>query len=67
MLRKLIPATEIKARPAPMTHAQFLWEHNQDAMAVEKLAEGIRQFAIDQGKLEALIIKLSEQQEKMAS
>ncbi len=67
VLRKLIPATEIKARPAPMTHAQFLWEHNQDAMAVEKLAEGIRQFAIDQGKLEALIIKLSEQQEKMAS
>ena len=38
-----------------MTHAQFLWEHNLDAMAVEKLAEGIRNFAIDQGKLEAMI------------
>ncbi|MCV5647079.1 transaldolase, partial [Escherichia coli] len=42
-------------RPAPMTHAEFLWEHNQDPMAVEKLAEGIRNFAVDQGKLEAMI------------
>ncbi|ASO31180.1 transaldolase [Vibrio anguillarum] len=44
-----------KARPAAMTHAEFLWEHNQDPMAVEKLAEGIRNFAIDQGKLEVMI------------
>ena len=52
---KLQPVTETKARPAAMTHAQFLWEHNQDPMAVDKLAEGIRNFAIDQGKLEAMI------------
>jgi transaldolase len=38
-----------------MTHAEFLWDHNQDPMAVEKLAEGIRNFAIDQGKLEDMI------------
>ena len=38
-----------------MTHPEFLWEHNQDPMAVEKLAEGIRAFAVDQGKLEAMI------------
>ena len=38
-----------------MTHSEFLWEHNQDPMAVEKLAEGIRNFAIDQGKLEVMI------------
>ncbi|WEM45010.1 transaldolase (plasmid) [Photobacterium sp. DA100] len=55
VVQKLTPATEIKERPAAMTHAEFLWEHNQDAMAVEKLAEGIRNFAIDQGKLEAMI------------
>ncbi|AJR05119.1 transaldolase [Photobacterium gaetbulicola] len=55
VVQKLTPATEIKARPAAMTHAEFLWEHNQDAMAVEKLAEGIRNFATDQGKLEAMI------------
>ncbi|WP_342609588.1 transaldolase [Vibrio tritonius] len=43
------------ARPSVMTHAEFLWDHNQDPMAVEKLAEGIRNFAIDQGKLETMI------------
>ncbi len=42
-------------RPAPMTEAEFRWEQNQDAMATEKLAEGIRNFAIDQGKLEAML------------
>ena len=55
VVQKLTPATELKERPAAMTHAEFLWDHNQDAMAVEKLAEGIRNFAIDQGKLEAMI------------
>ena len=33
----------------------FRWMHNEDAMATEKLAEGIRQFARDQEKLEALL------------
>ena len=55
VVQKLTPATDIKERPAAMTHAEFLWDHNQDAMAVEKLAEGIRNFAVDQGKLEAMI------------
>jgi transaldolase len=52
---RLSPAEEIKAAPAPLTEAQFLWQHNQDAMAVEKLAEGIRNFAVDQEKLEKMI------------
>lgn len=55
VVEKLVDSKGTKARPAPMTHAEFLWEHNQDPMAVEKLAEGIRNFAIDQGKLEAMI------------
>ncbi|MFC1236414.1 transaldolase [Vibrio sp. F74] len=45
-------------QPAPvvmMTEAQFRWEMNQDPMATEKLSEGIRNFAVDQGKLEAMI------------
>lgn len=68
VVQKLVPATELKERPAPMTHAEFLWEHNQDAMAVEKLAEGIRNFAIDQGKLEAMITELSDKiEEKVAT
>jgi len=40
------------APEAPLTEAQFRWDMNQDAMATEKLAEGIRNFAIDQVKLE---------------
>jgi transaldolase len=33
----------------------YRWMHNGDAMAVEKLAEGIRKFTIDIEKLEVLI------------
>ena len=33
----------------------FRWQHNDDAMATEKLAEGIRAFAVDQQKLEQLL------------
>ncbi|MBC3619055.1 MULTISPECIES: transaldolase [Vibrio] len=55
VVEKLVDSKGTKARPAPMTHAEFLWEHNQDPMAVEKLAEGIRNFAVDQGKLEVMI------------
>jgi transaldolase len=43
------------ARTTPMTEAEFRWQHNDDAMATEKLAEGIRNFAIDQVKLEQLL------------
>lgn len=53
--RKLAYSCEIKARPAKMTEAEFYWQHNQDPMAVDKLADGIRKFAIDQGKLEKMI------------
>ena len=56
LVRKLSFNGEIQARPAPMTEAEFYWEHNQDPMAVEKLAEGIRKFAIDQEKLEAMLL-----------
>ncbi|EHE0023055.1 transaldolase [Vibrio cholerae] len=55
LVAKLVDSKGSKARPAPMTHSEFLWEHNLDAMAVVKLAEGIRNFAVDQGKLEAMI------------
>ncbi len=33
----------------------FRWDFNEDAMATEKLAEGIRLFAVDQHKLEKLL------------
>ena len=47
------------AQPAKMTEGEFRFELNQDAMATEKLAEGIRGFVADQIKLEvALAAKL---------
>ena len=33
----------------------FRWALNEDAMATEKLAEGIRAFAVDAGKLDHII------------
>ncbi|GGB94187.1 transaldolase [Marinobacterium zhoushanense] len=39
----------------PLSEAQFRWQMNEDAMATEKLAEGIRGFEADQLKLEALL------------
>ncbi|WP_343552496.1 transaldolase [Pantoea sp.] len=53
--RKLEPSTEGFHQPASLSEAEFRWEHNQDPMAVEKLADGIRQFAIDQQKLEDVL------------
>ena len=37
----------------------FRWLHNEDPMATEKLAEGIRRFDADARKLERLIISLA--------
>ena len=38
----------------------FRWQHNHDAMATEKLAEGIRLFAADLVKLENMLIQKLE-------
>jgi len=43
------------ARPARLGEAAFRWDHNEDAMATEKLAQGIRNFAADQRKLETML------------
>jgi len=40
---------------ALLGEADFRWQLNGDAMATEKLAEGIRTFAADQCRLEALL------------
>ncbi|MEX4116585.1 transaldolase [Haemophilus influenzae] len=55
LVRKLEYKGEVKAKPQPLTEAEFYWQHNSDAMAVEKLAEGIRKFAVDQEKLETML------------
>ncbi len=39
----------------PVDEASFRWALNEDAMATEKLAEGIRNFGIDLVKLEDIV------------
>jgi transaldolase len=53
--RRLSPDTaQTDDSKAPPTEAAFRYELNDDAMAVEKLAEGIRSFVADQVRLENL-------------
>jgi transaldolase len=52
--RKLSPGNGGEPRRT-LNESQFRWESNESAMATEKLAEGIRQFAADQKKLDALL------------
>ena len=55
--RKLLPPDKAAVAPFKLNTAEpaFRYALNHDAMATEKLAEGIRAFAVDAGKLEALI------------
>ncbi|KAB0584410.1 transaldolase [Ideonella dechloratans] len=55
--RALSPQSEAAEVPHGCTfnEARFRWALNEDAMATEKLAEGIRLFAADAVKLDALI------------
>nr|Q0I1U0.1 RecName: Full=Transaldolase [Histophilus somni 129PT] len=57
LVRKLEFKGEVQAKPQPLTESQFYWQHNSDPMAVEKLADGIRKFAIDQEKLEKMLLE----------
>lgn len=41
----------------PVDEKSFRWLLNEDAMATDKLAEGIRKFAADIVKLEGIIAK----------
>ena len=53
--RALVDAGARRAPPARLDESAFRWQHNEDAMATDKLADGIRKFAVDQRKLEALL------------
>lgn len=53
--RRLAPDTVAAMAPIPMAEADFRWAMNEDAMATEKLAEGIRNFHADSLKLERII------------
>lgn len=58
LIRRLDPANAASSdeKQGP-SEGQFRWAMNDDAMATEKLAEGIRGFAADQIKLEKLLAK----------
>ena len=53
--RILSPSNDSKSSSDTLSEQQFRWELNQDAMATEKLSEGIRKFAVDQVALESLL------------
>ena len=59
--RKLSPETakQQSIQKISLDEKSFRWMHNDDAMATEKLAEGIRRFDADARKLERLITSLS--------
>lgn len=50
-----MPQQQATAAAKSLSAAEFLWQLNEDAMATEKLAEGIRKFAVDQRKLAQLL------------
>jgi transaldolase len=59
--RRLSPETA-KAESIPrvaIDEKSFRWMHNEDAMATDKLADGIRRFDADARKLEKLITSLA--------
>ena len=57
--RRLVPAENTQPKEKVLTEQTFRWQMNEDKMASDKLGEGIRQFAIDQEKLESLLNALA--------
>ncbi len=55
LTRQLTAPDKKISRPHPLDEKTFRWMMNQDAMATEKLAEGIRLFTVDQIALEKLL------------
>lgn len=58
IVQKLTASKATAAKEVALSQAQFRWQMNADAMATEKLAEGIRNFTIDQIKLEQQLTEM---------
>jgi transaldolase len=56
--RSLDSGNAAAAATPPLSESDFRWRLNEDAMATEKLAEGIRAFAADAERLEQLLSTL---------
>ena len=52
LTQALVPSDGSKPAATAITENEFRFEHNESAMASEKLADGIRRFVADQVKLE---------------
>jgi transaldolase len=59
LVRRLAPDKNLNIEKLELDEPTFRWRHNEDAMATDKLAEGIRRFDADARKLEKLIISLA--------
>ncbi len=57
LVRQLTDLPVTESRPTTLTESQFRWDMNEEPMATEKLAEGIRGFTVDQIKLEKLLLE----------
>lgn len=55
LVQRLQPSPTPTSKPSPLSEAEFRLGMNQDAMATEKLAQGIRQFISDLETLEERI------------
>ena len=61
-VERKLSAEEAKKQSIPridLDEKSFRWAHNEDAMATDKLADGIRRFDADARKLEKLITSLA--------
>ena len=58
--RQLTPMGASSSAEQALAQADFRWQMNEDEMAFDKLAEGIRKFMADQRKLEELLGKLRQ-------
>ncbi|BBM06045.1 hypothetical protein HAALTHF_44740n [Vreelandella aquamarina] len=58
--RQLTPMGASSSAEQALAQADFRWQMNEDEMASDKLAEGIRKFMADQRKLEELLGKLRQ-------
>jgi transaldolase len=56
--QQLTPMGTSSSADAALTQPDFRWAMNEDEMATDKLAEGIRKFMADQRKLEELLSTL---------
>lgn len=57
-----LPAADARSQPIErlqLDEKAWRWRHNEDAMAVEKLAEGIRRFDADARRLEQFVATLA--------